>query len=93
MSDCATPTVHYETPTPLALQAAFDGGRITSEGGLLWLARVDSELGLCQAISERVPARECAHQTLLPPNSRSPLLTLSEAAGEGWRSAESTCGL
>jgi hypothetical protein len=55
MSDCATPTLRFETPTPLALEAAFDGGRITSDGGLLWLARVDSELGLCQAISECVP--------------------------------------
>ncbi len=55
MSDCATPTLRFETPTPLALEAAFDGGRITSDGGLLWLARVDSELGLCEAISEHVP--------------------------------------
>ncbi len=39
----------------LALEAAFDGGRLTSDGGLLWLARVDSELGLCEAISECVP--------------------------------------
>jgi len=28
-------------------EAAFDGGRITSDGGLLWLAEADSELGLC----------------------------------------------
>jgi Transposase DDE domain group 1 len=55
MSDCATQKMRFETPTPLALEAAFDGGRITSDGGLLWLARVDSELGLCQAISECVP--------------------------------------
>jgi hypothetical protein len=55
MSDCATPTVRFESPTPLALQAAFDGGRITSDGGLLWLYRVDSEMGLCDAISECVP--------------------------------------
>jgi hypothetical protein len=47
--------VRFETPTPLALEAAFDGGRITSDGGLLWLARADSELGLCEAISEHVP--------------------------------------
>jgi hypothetical protein len=55
MNDCATQVMRFETPTPLALEAAFDGGRITSDGGLLWLARVDSELGLCQAISECVP--------------------------------------
>jgi hypothetical protein len=55
MSDCATQKVRFETPTPLALEAAFDGGRLTSDGGLLWLARMDSELGLCQSVSECVP--------------------------------------
>jgi hypothetical protein len=55
MSDRATPSVRFETPTPLALEAAFDGGRITSDGGLLWLSKMDSELGLCEAISECVP--------------------------------------
>ena len=55
MSDCATPPVRFETLTPLALEAAFDGGRITSDGGLVWLAEADSELGLCEAISEHVP--------------------------------------
>jgi hypothetical protein len=29
---------------PLALEAAFDGGRITSNGGLVWLAQADREL-------------------------------------------------
>jgi hypothetical protein len=55
MSDCATPSVRFETLTPLALEAAFDGGRITSDGGLVWLSKMDSELGLCEAISECVP--------------------------------------
>ena len=55
MSDCATPKIRFETPTPLALEAAFDGGRLTSDGGLGWLAKMDSEIGLCRAISECVP--------------------------------------
>jgi hypothetical protein len=55
MSDCATYEMRFETEAALTLEAAFDGGRITSDGGLLWLARVDSELGLCEAISEHVP--------------------------------------
>jgi Transposase DDE domain group 1 len=56
MSDCATrETMRFETQTNLALEAAFDGGRITSDGGLVWLAEMDEELGLCQAISESVP--------------------------------------
>jgi hypothetical protein len=55
MSDCATRKMRFETQTALALEAAFDGGRLTSDGGLLWLAKADSELGLCEAISEYVP--------------------------------------
>jgi hypothetical protein len=47
--------MRFETEGSLALEAAFDGGRLTSDGGLLWLARVDEELGLCEAISECVP--------------------------------------
>jgi hypothetical protein len=55
MSDCATPKIRFETPTALALEAAFDGGRLTSDGGLSWLAKMDSEMGLSQSISECVP--------------------------------------
>jgi hypothetical protein len=47
--------MRFETQTVLALEAAFDGGRITSDGGLLWLAKADSQLGLCEALSELVP--------------------------------------
>jgi hypothetical protein len=47
--------MHFETQAALTLEAAFDGGRITSDGGLLWLAEADERLGLCQAISECVP--------------------------------------
>ncbi len=45
----------FETLASLSLEAAFDGGRITSDGGLVWLAKVDEELGVCQAISGHVP--------------------------------------
>ena len=55
MDDCATTETRFETLTPLALEAAFDGGRLTSDGGLCWLAEVDSELGLCEAVAEHVP--------------------------------------
>jgi len=47
--------MRFETQTTLALEAAFDGGRITSDGGLVWLAEADSELGLCERIAEHVP--------------------------------------
>jgi hypothetical protein len=55
MKDCATQTLRFETEAALALEAAFDGGRITSDGGLLWLQKMDSEMGLCKALSECVP--------------------------------------
>jgi Transposase DDE domain group 1 len=55
MQDCATSRMRFETQTALALEAAFDGGRLTSDGGLLWLSRMDSELGLCERISEFIP--------------------------------------
>lgn len=55
MTDCATPPMRFETQSALALEAAFDGGRITSDGGLVWLAEAEEELGLCEAISACVP--------------------------------------
>ena len=55
MRDSATTLMRFETPAPLPLEAAFDGGRITSDAGLLWLAETDRELGLCEAIAENVP--------------------------------------
>lgn len=55
MRDSATTPMRFQTPAPLDLEAAFDGGRITSDGGLLWLADADRELGLCEAIAQNVP--------------------------------------
>lgn len=54
MRDSATYPLRFET-TPLELKATFDGGRITSDGGLLWLAETDRALGLCEAVAEHVP--------------------------------------
>ncbi len=55
MDDCATQRMRFETQTALALESAFDGGRITSDGGLVWLAEADSELGLCERLAHHVP--------------------------------------
>jgi hypothetical protein len=54
MEDSAIHPLRIET-TPLELEAAFDGGKLTSDGGLLWLAQIDRDLGLCEAIAEHVP--------------------------------------
>src|SRR5918993_6058223 len=55
MTACATTGMRFGTQTNLALEATFDGGRITSDGGLVWLAEADSELGLCERVAEHVP--------------------------------------
>jgi Transposase DDE domain group 1 len=55
MRNSATSGSTFPTPTPLPLQAAFDGGRLTSDGGLPWLAQVDTALGLCALIAAYVP--------------------------------------
>jgi Transposase DDE domain group 1 len=55
VNDCATSKMRFQTPAELDLEAAFDGGRLTSDSGICWLAEVDSQLGLCEAISEQMP--------------------------------------
>ena len=55
MDDCATSRLRFETPTNLALEVASDGGPLTSDGGLTWLAKIDEELGLCETFAEHLP--------------------------------------
>jgi hypothetical protein len=57
----ATPTYPFATATGLALEAAFDGGRLTSDGGLPWLARADQALALCATLAARLPDRRRRH--------------------------------
>jgi hypothetical protein len=51
----ATPTYTFATSTALALEATFDGGRLTSDGGLPWLAEAEDEVGICAALGACVP--------------------------------------
>jgi hypothetical protein len=55
VAERATLKGYFETPTSLVLEAAFDGGRITSDGGLAWLAEADRELKLCEELANHVP--------------------------------------
>ena len=55
MTDNATSTTRFDTETALDLEVDFDGGRLTSDGGLPLLAKVDGELGLCGALAGCVP--------------------------------------
>ena len=53
-TDSAIAPVTFAT-TPLPLTAAFDGGRLTSDGGLPWLGEAEAALGICAAFAAGVP--------------------------------------
>jgi hypothetical protein len=55
MSQSATPVFRFVGPAPLPLEARFDGGRLTSDGGLPWLDEADTALGLCAAFAAAIP--------------------------------------
>jgi hypothetical protein len=57
----ATPTYPFATATALALEVTFDGGRLTSDGGLPWLLEADRALGLCSALAACIPEWRRAH--------------------------------
>jgi hypothetical protein len=59
MSEPSTSSVRFATPTALPLVAAFDGGRLTSDGGLPWVAEADQALGLCDALASVIPDWRC----------------------------------
>ncbi len=54
MLESTTAPVRFDGPG-LPLEAAFDAGRLTSDGGLPWLAEADAALGLCAALAACVP--------------------------------------
>jgi len=55
MPQSATLVYRFSGSAPLPLEASFDGGRLTSDGGLPWLAEADAALGLCAAIAAQIP--------------------------------------
>ena len=55
MVDATTPTLRFDSPAGMPLEAAFDAGRLTSDGGLPWLAEADAALGLCAAFAAGIP--------------------------------------
>ena len=60
MCECATTSpaaawFAFGTPAGATLSAAFDGGRLTSDGGLPWVARAEAALGVCAALATCVP--------------------------------------
>jgi hypothetical protein len=55
MANATTPVIRFDTPLDVPLEAVFDAGRLTSDGGLPWLAEADAALGLCDALAPCIP--------------------------------------
>ena len=55
MTQSSRSRVRFGKPLPVPLEATFDAGRLTSDGGLPWLARADQALGLCALVARCVP--------------------------------------
>lgn len=55
MPQSAIPSYRFAASAPLPLQASFDGGRLTSDGGLPWLEQAENVLGLCTAFAAAIP--------------------------------------
>ncbi|GAC1461950.1 MAG: IS1380 family transposase [Ktedonobacterales bacterium] len=54
-------TYTFASATALAVEARFDGGRLTSDGGLPWLAEAEGAVGICAAFAACVPEWRRAH--------------------------------
>lgn len=55
MSQSTTAALRFDTPNSLPVEVTFDAGRLTSDGGLPWLAEAEAALGLCAALAAEVP--------------------------------------
>jgi hypothetical protein len=55
MPQSATPAYRFAVPASLPLEATFDGGRLTSDGGLPWLGEAEAAIGVCAAFAACVP--------------------------------------
>jgi len=51
MTQATTARLRFETAAGLPLVAAFDGGRLTSDGGLPWLAEAEAATGVCATLA------------------------------------------
>ncbi len=55
MCESATAPLRFAAVGPLPLAVDFLGGRLTSDGGLAWLAEADAVLGLTAALAAAIP--------------------------------------
>jgi len=51
MVDSATGVFRFATAVARELEARFDGGLLTSDGGLPWLVEAEANLGICAAFA------------------------------------------
>jgi hypothetical protein len=51
----ATDVLRFAGPVGVPVTVDFLGGRLTSDGGLPWLAEADDALGLCAALAAEIP--------------------------------------
>ena len=51
MAHSATRRLQVGSFSGMSLHAAFDAGRLTSDGGLVWLAEADRAVGVCDALA------------------------------------------
>lgn len=54
-TDSAMPAYRFAAESALPLVASFDGGRITSDGGLPRLDQAEEAVGVCRAVAACVP--------------------------------------
>jgi hypothetical protein len=54
MFKSATPPLRCYSPVSLPLDATFDAPRLTSDGGVVWVAEADDRLGLCSALAAAI---------------------------------------
>lgn len=55
MVQSATAALSFPSVGPVPLQVDFLGGRLTSDGGLPWIAEADSALGLTSQLAQQFP--------------------------------------
>ena len=55
MTQSTTDAIRFDTALGVPLEATFDAGRLTSDGGLPWLHLAETQLGLCAAFAAEVP--------------------------------------
>ena len=57
MLKSATARLRFSPPASLPLEVSFDGGRLTSDGGLPWLADAEQVLEICARFAALIPDR------------------------------------